>query len=237
MVMSWLRALENRLAGWWESLGRRSVGASLQPVEIAKKLLKEMSAHKKVSVRRVYVPNRYMVYLSPTDWNSLSAMEQALTEEWSQYLEEKALERGYSLVGRPVVRIEVDENLRAGQLQIHSRFSEDERSEPTRHFQPWRKLTLRVLRGPDSGLAYSFDQKEAEIHIGRRSTCQVVLRDLNVSRQHAVIERRSDTFWINDLGSVNGTWVNGKPVERHMLQSGDRIRVGDTEMEVELTQG
>jgi len=234
--VNWLRALEEKLGGWWEGVSRRSLRVTVQPVEIAKRLVREMGANKRVSIRRIYVPNRYLVYLSPADWCALSAMEQALTEEWAAYLQEKAAERGYTMVGRPAVRVEVDDNLPQGQIRLHSRFSEEEGTpevESTKPFRATSQLTLRVIKGPDSGLVFSLPEKE--IIIGRRPTCHVVLTDANVSRQHAVIERQGDVYWLNDLGSTNGTFVNGERVTRQPLRSGDRIRVGDSELEVEVS--
>ncbi|MCR4419947.1 MAG: DUF3662 and FHA domain-containing protein [Clostridia bacterium] len=227
--MAWLRQLEERLSAWWESTGRRTVGAGIQPVEIAKKLLREMGSHKKISVKRIYVPNRYLVYLSSDDWIALSAMEQALTEELGAYLEEKAAERGFTLVGKPQVRLEVDEALPSGRLRLHSRFSEDE-PEPSAE-QANHRVTLKVVRGPDSGLSVALGQEE--VLIGRRPGCHLVLTDPNVSRQHAVIERRQELYWLIDLDSTNGTYINGQRVHRQPLRPGDRIQIGDSELEVE----
>lgn len=236
--MSWLRKLEQQLSSWWEGLGRQGAKTAMQPVEIAKVLLREMSTHKKVSVRRTYVPNRYLVYLSPADWNALSAMETALTEELAAYLQEKATERGYTLVGRVEVRLEVEENLPPGRLRVHSRFSEEEAPAPpeTEGTRPFPTavppLALRVVKGPDAGRTFSLTARENSL--GRRPTCQVVLSDVNVSRLHAVIERQADGYWISDLGSTNGTFVNGQKVARQPLRQGDHIRVGDSELEVGL---
>lgn len=234
--MRWLKGLEEKLGSWWEGASRRSLKVTIQPVEIAKKLVREMGANKKVSVRRVYVPNRYLVYLSPADWCALSAMEQALTEELAAYLQEKAAERGYTMVGRPLVKVEVDDGLPQGQIRLHSRFSEEERPEEMDTTKPFRatpQLTLKVIKGPDSGLTVSLTERE--ISIGRRPTCHVALTDVNVSRQHAVIERQGDVYWLSDLGSTNGTFVNGQRVARQPLRSGDRIKVGDSELEVEVS--
>ena len=228
--MTWLRQLEERLTGWWESTGRGRAGSEIQPVEIAKHLLREMTARKKISVRRVYVPNRYLVYLSPPDWTALSAVEQALSEELGAYLEEKAAERGYTLAGRPQVHLEVDENLPPGRLRLHSRFSEEERVAEAPPAGEGR-LNLKVVQGPDRGLAAAFSGEE--MLIGRRPGCHLVLSDPNVSRQHAVIERRQEVYWLIDLGSTNGTYVNGQRIQRQALRPGDRIRVGDSELEVE----
>ncbi|MGB9886249.1 MAG: FhaA domain-containing protein [Moorellales bacterium] len=229
--MTWLKQLEERLARWWEGAGRGRTGSEIQPVEIAKHLLREMNARKKISVRRVYVPNRYLVYLSPTEWTALSAVEQTLSEELGSYLEEKAAERGYTLAGRPQVYLEVDENLPPGRLRLHSRFSEEDRVTEVSPVEGERRLKVRVVQGPDAGLAASFG--EEEILIGRRPGCHLVLSDPNVSRRHAAIERRQEVYWLIDLGSTNGTRVNGQQIQRQALRPGDRIRVGDSELEVE----
>lgn len=227
------------MGSWWESLGRRGVGARIQPVEIAKKLVREMSAHKKVSVKKVYVPNCYVIFLGPLDWDLLSPVEQSLSSELSNYLEEKAKEREYTLVGRPRVGLELDEKLQEGEIRVVSRFAEEEKVEKAEKSAPQStmplnlapRFSLRVVKGPDSGLDVSLDQPE--ITIGRRSTCQVALTDANISRQHAVIQSRNGSLWIQDLGSTNGTYVNGERVDRVPLRQGDRIVLGDSELEIE----
>ncbi len=88
--------------------------------------------------------------------------------------------------------------------------------------------SLFVIRGNDQGVRFELD--ETPVRIGRDASSAVQLHDTEVSRQHAEIRRHDDAFTIADLGSSNGTFVNGRRVERHALQSGDQVQVGSTLM-------
>ena len=93
----------------------------MQPVELARKLAKEMDAHKTASVQRVYVPNEYTVFLSRQDRGKLEGYERSLEQELSGYLLEHARRRGYDLLTRPAVEFKTDERLRLGEFGIQAR--------------------------------------------------------------------------------------------------------------------
>ena len=93
----------------------------MQPVELARKLAKEMDAHKTASVQRVYVPNEYTVFLSRQDRSKLEGYERSLEQELSGYLLEHARRRSYDLLTRPAVDFETDERLRLGEFGIQAR--------------------------------------------------------------------------------------------------------------------
>jgi hypothetical protein len=84
----------------------------VQPVELARKLAKEMDAHKTAGVARVYVPNEYTVYLSKQDRTKLEGYERSLEQELSGYLLDHARRRSYDLLTRPAVEFKTDERLR-----------------------------------------------------------------------------------------------------------------------------
>jgi pSer/pThr/pTyr-binding forkhead associated (FHA) protein len=71
--------------------------------------------------------------------------------------------------------------------------------------------------------------------IGRLPECQVVLQDSNVSRRHAELRRNGDGVILTDLGSTNGTRVNGTPVREQLLASGDEVSVGSTKLIFEMS--
>ena len=93
----------------------------MQPVELARKLAKEMDSHKTAGVARVYVPNEYTVYLSGKDRTRLEGYERSLEQELSGYLLEHARRRSYDLLTRPTVAFETDERLRLGEFGIQTR--------------------------------------------------------------------------------------------------------------------
>src|SRR5207249_7234062 len=99
--MSVLRNIEHKIEGLFEGVFGRAFRTHVQPVELARKLVKEMDDHKMVSVSRVYVPNEYTVYLSPADREQFHDYEQSLQGELQEYLAEHARREGYVLLSRP----------------------------------------------------------------------------------------------------------------------------------------
>ena len=93
-----LRSIESKIEGLFEGVFGRAFRTHVQPVELARKLVKEMDDHRNVSVSRVYVPNEYTVYLSPTDREQFDGYEDALTGELQEYLAEHARREQYALL-------------------------------------------------------------------------------------------------------------------------------------------
>ena len=75
--------------------------------------------------------------------------------------------------------------------------------------------------------------EQAALTIGRAEECDLVLRDPGISRLHAEIRQEESGFYVVDLGSTNGTALNGLKVDRARLEPGDRIVIGTTEMTFE----
>ena len=119
--MSVLRNLEARIEGLVEGVFSRAFSSQVQPVEIARKLAKEMDSHKTASVSQTYAPNSYTVWLSPDDHERLEGYTRSLSQELSAYLLEHARRQDYALLTRPEVKIEVDERLRLGEFGIQPR--------------------------------------------------------------------------------------------------------------------
>lgn len=119
--MSVLRRIENSIESVVERGFRRAFRSQLQPVELARKLAREMDDHKTVSVSKIYVPNEYTVFLSTQDHAAFADYEGALTGELAQYLEAHARGSGYSLITAPTVALEQDDDLRAGEFGIGCR--------------------------------------------------------------------------------------------------------------------
>ena len=120
-TISVLRNLESRIEGLVEGVFSRAFSSEVQPVELARKLAKEMDAHKTAGVARVYVPNEYTVFLSSKDRVKLEGYERSLEQELSGYLLEHARRRNYDLLTRPAVEFKTDERLRLGEFGIQTR--------------------------------------------------------------------------------------------------------------------
>ena len=87
-----------------------------------------------------------------------------------------------------------------------------------------RQAELTIETGPDAG--HSHRAGDRALRLGRSPDNDIILRDPATSGHHARVERRGETFWIVDLGSTNGTLVNGEPIQEKELNNGDRVTIG-----------
>ena len=255
--MSVLRSIEHRIESIVEGVFGRAFRTHVQPVELARKLAKEMDDAKSVSVSRVYVPNEYTLYLCPGDREQFASYEDSLLTELSDYLSEHARREGYALLSTPTVLMEEDEDLGVGEFGIATRMVEPERPQSptppdvvpqavpsqTRIYRPPSTEAVSAELAEEHDLArapaaviVSGTRRElgdGALVVGRSSGCDVVVDDPNVSRRHAEIRREDGAYWIVDLGSTNGVTVNGKRVERAPLTPEDHILIGTTEVRFE----
>jgi Protein of unknown function (DUF3662)/Inner membrane component of T3SS, cytoplasmic domain len=256
--MSMLRNLEAKLGGLVEGAFGRAFKSSVQPVELAHKLAKEMEESQVVSVSRVYVPNHYRVFLSPQDREQFSTYESALRKELSDYLLEHARQEGLALTSRPQIELMTDDRLDVGEFGIQAQLlsppeEEEVQAGPqaapsagdfghTMVYSPDRAARVLEAEGApaDGGRALLVGEGRRSVLsgdmllIGRSRECEVVLADPNVSRKHAELRREGGRWVIADLGSTNGIKVNGRRVDRAPLEPGDRITLGLTELTFEL---
>src|ERR1700757_1160207 len=129
-MSSVLRSLESKIAGLVEGTFSRAFKSEVRPVEIARKLAREMEEHKSYSVSRTYVPNEYRVYLSPKDRERFADYEDALSTELAGYLLEHARQERLSLLSRPVISFETDRRLSLGEFGIQTRTVQPEEASP-----------------------------------------------------------------------------------------------------------
>ncbi|HET6683598.1 MAG TPA: DUF3662 and FHA domain-containing protein [Gaiella sp.] len=265
--MSVLRAIESRIEGLFEGVFGRAFRTNVQPVELARKLAKEMDEHRSVSVSRVYVPNEYTVYLSPGDRSQFAAYEGSLVGELQEYLVEHARREGYATLTPPRVLLETDPDLAIGEFGIATRVAQPDevaaavgaaavgpsapRSVPAALPVEAPAATVVYRPGDQHGAPGEPEQPEEErervtltvagrvvplsadrVVVGRSRECDVQVEDGNVSRRHFELVHEPPSTWVVvDLGSTNGTEVNGRKVQRRTaLDDGDRITIGGTEL-------
>jgi hypothetical protein len=252
-----LRSIESRIENLFEGVFGRAFRAHVQPIELARKLVKEMDDHRSVSVSRIYVPNEYTVYLSPEDHKQFAGYEGSLVGELQEYLAEHARRERYALLTDPKVSITTDDDLAVGEFGIATRLVTPEREEaaaaasglpaeapleppaetmvyrtpvvppvpaPAPEPEPPREVFTLTIGGKPHELA------KPRVVLGRSKEADIRVPDENVSRRHAELRLEDDGYWIVDLGSTNGTVVNGKRVDRARLQDADRITLGSTEI-------
>src|SRR4029077_16122970 len=129
--MSVLRTIESKIEGLFEGLFGRAFRTHVQPVELARKLAKEMDEHRSVSVSRVYVPNEYTIYLSSSDRQQFASYEGSLVGELQEYLTEHARREAYALLTPPRVKFAVDDDLAVGEFGIATRVAQPEGGAPS----------------------------------------------------------------------------------------------------------
>lgn len=117
-----LQDLDAFLKKYWEGMFRKSAGP-MQPVEVARALVREMSDKRRVSVSRVYAPNIFIVCLGSADFDQTAPLQSALARELEGHILEQAEEKGFSLIGKPDVSFKEDQALDAGGIRIESSFN------------------------------------------------------------------------------------------------------------------
>src|SRR5437879_3442632 len=123
-----LRTLEQKIEALFEGIFGRAFRTNVQPVELARKLAKEMDDHRTISVSRVYVPNEYTVYLAPDDREQFSSYEENLKGELQEYLSEHSRREEYALLSPVRVLMETDSDLDVGEFGIATRMVQPDRS-------------------------------------------------------------------------------------------------------------
>lgn len=225
------------------------LGASIQPISLSKRIERAMDTNKTYGQAGVIVPNHYALHLHPSDYEGFASYRNALEDDLAHGVLARARHERYSLVARPRVTIVADGATRRGEIRVAANVV-DERGDTPREAQPLPTgsdtMVLTASTGaetPESArraflmvstrgsLPVHFDLGGALIGIGRASDNDVIVDDPMVSRHHCQLKLQHGAYSFTDLGSRNGSTVNGQPVSQIALGPGDIIRVGDTEIE------
>jgi Protein of unknown function (DUF3662)/FHA domain len=245
-----LRGIEQKIESLFEGVFGRAFRTHVQPVELARKLAKEMDDGKAVSVSRVYVPNEYSVYLSPADRDQFSSYEDSLVDELQQYLAEHARREQYALLSQPRVRFETDEDLSVGEFGIATRLAQPAggrvpqaaagEAGATMIYRPRAPQPTEAASPAELGVGrevvtLTVDGRRHEVGkrrtlIGRSKECDVQIDDPSASRKHAELRQEGSAYWVVDLDSTNGLEVNGMRTQRAKLDHGDKITIGSTDI-------
>lgn len=216
-----LTDFERRLERLVEGVFAKAFRSGLQPVELLRRLTREMDVRRSQGVRGVIAPNWFKFALSPDDHNRFESFGSSLTRDLSDAAREHAKQEGYKFVGPVHVEIERDENVSTGTFLMAAEVQESPGGAEVG--------TLVLPDGKRVGIG------EDAVSIGRMPECDVVLADHNVSRRHAEVRRKDGGFVVVDLGSTNGTKVNGAGVRERRLSDGDEITVGASTLRFETS--
>ncbi|MHB0935752.1 MAG: FhaA domain-containing protein [Armatimonadota bacterium] len=254
--MDLLSRLERALEDVVEGVFTRAFRTQLQPIEIAKRLTREVETHRTLSVSATYVPNEYTVHLAPETHQTFQPISVRMLSELEQYLREYISERNYQVIGPVAIHLACDEEVRVGELTIS--VANNATATPSGAPAP---SVLRSYVSPStarpSHTATADTEKTALINVqpsmleivageaagrtipltdnltlGRGPLNQVSFADPGISRHHAEIVLEDEGWKLRDAGSTNGTHVNGHRVTEQLLRVGDTIEMGSVVIKV-----
>jgi Protein of unknown function (DUF3662)/FHA domain len=256
--LGFLKQIEKRMESLVEGVFGRAFRRQIHPVEIAKGLTKQMDEGRMVSISRTYAPNDFTVHLSKDDAESIRVYQSSLRDELIQYASTHAENKGYHLMTPPKIRFTTEDSLRFGEFGVTAKLTGGEgprekgapsdTSGQTRIFrtedgsekgEPQGTAAISVEEARKHGLARETVELvlEGESHplegrgpwtVGRSEENDIVISDPNVSRQHARLSRSDNGFVVEDLGSTNGTLLDGAPIDRERIDDGDELTFGQS---------
>jgi FHA domain/FhaA, N-terminal domain len=244
--VSFLAKIEAVCATFIERTFAKSFPSDLEPAQIARKLVSTMEAQTHGEEGRLRAPGSYAVYVSPEDFERLADRAGYLERAWAQLLRDLAARVGIAFedgsarvemaarAGVPpgAIAIEVGSAvIPSGAPKTRSNVILTEGSEVEgRRTKGAARFSLRMVKGVPPDGVYPI---EGQVRIGRNEESEIVLVDPSVSRAHAILEVNAGEPVVRDLGSTNGTFVNGKRVRAHRLRDGDELLFGNTKMRIE----
>jgi hypothetical protein len=213
-----LQRFERRLERLVEGGFGKAFRTGLQPVEIGRRLVRELESGRSLGVRGTVAPNRFTVRISEADRARFEGFQAALVAELTETVRDAARASNYRFAGPVEVSIAVDPRFGVGDLAVDA--------------------AIIASPGGLTGALVMPDGRrvqlgEEPVRIGRLPDCAIALSDSQVSRHHAEVRRADQGFAVVDLGSLNGTTVNGVAVQEHTLTDGDVIGVGETAIRYE----
>ena len=214
-----LQSFEHGVERMVDGVFGRAFRSQIKPIELGRRLIREMDDHRSIDVRgRTVVPNAFVFYLNERDLSGFADVHDALVRELSEACVEYAADEGYGLMGPVSVELMADDRAKPGRFTVASRMLE-----------PKAQGTIVLPAGERKRLG------DQPFSFGRMPENDVVIADPNVSRRHAEIRAVGSNFVLVDLGSTNGTRVNGLTISQQTLREGDSISIGATTMRFEAS--
>lgn len=219
--MSFLERIEQACAIFIERTFAKSFPSDVEPAQIARKLVSTMEAQTRAEDGGLTTPSAYAVYVSPADFERLAGHREYLERAWAELLCDLGAKVGVRFAdGEPRVSMAARKNVPLGAIAI----------EIAEGGGPVLQYALRMIKGVPPNAVYSI---AGVTRVGRSEESEIVLLDPSVSRSHAILEIAAGEPVVRDLGSTNGTFVNGRRVSVEALQDGDELLFGNTRMRFE----
>ncbi len=214
--MSWFARIEQACAAFIERTFAKTFPSDLEPAQIARKLVSTMEARTRGDEGHLLAPGSYLVYVSPDDFSRLAEHRAYLEREWAELLRDMATRVGvYFFDGGPNVEMVAREGIPPA-------------------ITPPKRFHLRMMKGVPAYGVYFIDRSAS---IGRSEESDIFLVDPSVSRNHATLRIEGEGVLVEDLGSTNGTFVNGERITgTRRIVSGDALTFGNTQMRLEARE-
>jgi hypothetical protein len=216
-----LQQVERRLERLVEGVFSKAFRGGLQPVELGRRLTREVDGGRTVSVRGTVAPNHAVITLSEIDAERFESFAEALVRELEDAMREHARDRSYRFIGPVKVELFQDPDFKKSEFTMVVEVRQG----------PGGMPAAALVLGDGSRVAVGEDP----VVIGRAPECDIELADATVSRRHAEVVRDGDAWFIRDLGSSNGTKLNGAGVIDQILNDGDEIRLGAVTLRFETS--
>jgi hypothetical protein len=242
--VSVLQRFEKRLEGLVEGAFAKVFKGVVHPVEILNAMQREAEAHKAILAGgRTLVPNRYVIDLSPYDHSRLAPYAAALAQELAQSQAEFIGEQAWTVYGDVIVEIERGDGLDTGMFRVSAEvYTADQAPQASYDQQPYTQPQYSHPGGGGggagapggrnvrlvSGDGRTFPLAIGSTVIGRGDQANLRLPDVGISRRHARLDFDGNQVVLTDLGSTNGTMVNGQRVSTVGLSPGDMVQLGTT---------
>ncbi|WP_129626271.1 FhaA domain-containing protein [Candidatus Oscillochloris fontis] len=234
--MSALSRFEQLMEQMVEGSVARLFRSPVQPVEIARRLERAMESQQSISVKRIIVPSFYRAYLNPQDFVAFQPVRTQLEQEMATYLSDLAAERGFTMLEHPRVALAEEAAVPRRSIQVVAELANAQASSSTQVMSatavqaaPARRghalLLLQTSAGPQP-----IPLETTTATVGRGLGNDIILEDTRVSRHHAQLRYKARRFWITDLNTTNGTFVNGARITETALRDGDVVSLGGLEL-------
>lgn len=241
--------VERSMENLFDGLFSRAFKSGVKPLQLGRKLLQVVDSERDVDAQgRRVVPNSYLIQLSPEDREGFADVEPTLLQELTVALREYISQEGYFVEGKARVALRTNPDLRRGKFDIDCRNITPEAAAPS----PAPEAPAETPAAPLlAAVPSAFDRPPAvlslpngqriELHeghyiLGRHLENDIVLNDTNVSRRHAEFVCAAGEVVVRDLGSTNGTKVNGVLITgEQLLQHGDVVNFGTAQVRFEAS--